>query len=394
MIEAGTIDQVHCKVRAALVAAALSAALAGCGGGGGSGMQSTATTTSTHQTAPVNDKGLWIANGTNVLEYLPGQITAGSAATPPHLMLNSGAFGAPQGVTFDTAGNLWVMDPQGMVNGAQSPALFEFSAAQLAALGGNDKPDPVATITSTSLAFPQQSVFDAQGNQWVTDHNNNTVLVFTAAQLAHGGMSDVNPAVIITSADFNGPLGIAFDAYGNLFIANNGGVPGANGATSAAGTTIVEFLAAHLPVAPQTGMVTPDLTPDASLSDDGHGSVQAPWALVFDAKGDLWSSNANAPFTLVEFLPSDLGATQAPTPAVTINPVTVNGNASLNAPNGICFDNIGDLAAMNSAGAFGVAFFGAGQLMNGGAVTPDTFIVGTATTLNAPAGCNFGPAVN
>jgi len=29
--------------------------------------------------------------------------------------------------------------------------------------------------------------------------------------------------------------------------------------------------------------------------------------------------------------------------------------ASLNAPNGICFDDVGDLAAANSAGAFGIA---------------------------------------
>jgi hypothetical protein len=70
-----------------------------------------------------------------------------------------------------------------------------------------------------------------------------------------------------------------------------------------------------------------------------------------------------------------------------------NGNATLNAPNGICFDNVGDLAAMNSAGAFGVAFFTANQLVTG-ATLPSTFIVGGATTLNAPAGCNFGTLVN
>jgi hypothetical protein len=29
-----------------------------------------------------------------------------------------------------------------------------------------------------------------------------------------------------------------------------------------------------------------------------------------------------------------------------------------------------------------------------GALTPSTFIIGTATTLSAPAGCNFGPLVN
>jgi hypothetical protein len=380
------------RTPAAIAALSMSAMLAACGGGGGSQAMSTVKTANTIPPA-VNDKGLWIANGTNVLEYIPSQLAGGTSATVPHLTLASTVFGAPQGVTFDQNGNLWVMDPQGMVNGTPTPALFEFSAAELAALGSTPAPQPIATITSTALNFPQQSVFDAQGNQWVTDHNNNVVLVFTAAELAKTGTNNVNPAVSITSASFNGPLGIVFDGYGDLFVANNGGVPQSNGAMSAVGTTIVAFAANQLPVPPMTGMLTPDLTPAVILSDDGDGSIQGPWALLFDGSGNLWSSNANTPFTLVEFAPASLTMTGAPQPSVTLSPTTVDGNATLNAPNGICLDNIGDLAAMNSAGAFGIAFFAMDQLITG-APTPNTFIVGTATTLNAPAGCNFGPLVN
>jgi len=341
-----------------------------------------------------NTRGLWIANGTNVLEYIPSQLAVtGTSDTAPHLANNSGSFGAPQGVTFDSAGNLWVMDPAAMINGKATPALLKFSAAQLAALGTTAAPDPVAVITSTALNFPQQSVFDAQGNQWVTDHNNNSVLVFTAAQLAQTGTNSLTPAVTITSADFNGPLGIAFDPFGDLWIANNGGVPGANKTMSAAGTTIVEFLAAHLPAPPATGVLTPDLTPDVTLSDDGQNSIQAPWALVFDSRGHLLSSNANAPFTIVDYSRNSLAASGAPVPSLIVSPTTVGGIATLNAPNGICFDNIDDLAVLNSAGSFGIAFFADNQMVNG-AFPPATFIVGAATTLNAPAGCNFGPLVN
>jgi len=71
----------------------------------------------------------------------------------------------------------------------------------------------------------------------------------------------------------------------------------------------------------------------------------------------------------------------------------VGGNPSLDAPNGLCFDNAGDLATTDAEHAFGVAFYGMGQLMTGAPV-PNTFIIGAATTLNAPAGCNFGPVVN
>ena len=346
-----------------------------------------------HKTnTPVGTKGLWIANGTTVLEYIPKQLGTGTSAAVPHLTISSGSFGSPQGVTFDSKGNLWVMDPTGMVNGAQTPALFEFSAAQLAALATDNAPDPVATITSTSFAVPQQSVFDAQGNQWVTDHDNNTVLVFTAAQLAMTGTNNLNPAVVISSTTFNGPLGVAFDSAGNLWVANNGGVT-ANGVTSPAGTTIVEFTAATLPAPPATGMLTPMLTPAVTLSDDGTNSIQAPWELAFDSSGDLWSSNSGATFSLVEFAKASLAMTGAPMPAVTINSMMVSGNATLSATNGLCIDDAGNVAATSSAAPFGTAYYTKNQLMTG-TPTPDTFFVGTATTLMNVAGCNFGPNVN
>ena len=349
---------------------------------------------SSSSTVVMDSKGLWIANGANVVEYIPSQLTAGVAATVPHLAINSAEFGAPQGVTFDSAGNLWVMDVAGTVNGVKdTPALFKFSAAQLAALGTNAAPDPVATITATSMAAPQQSVFDAAGNQWVANHDANAILVFTAAQLALSGDNPTVPALTLSSPSFNGPLGIAFDSAGNLWVANNGGVAGANGAAaSPAGTTIVEFAASHLAV-PATGTLTPDLTPDITLTDDGNGSIQAPLALAFDASGDLWSSNANAPSTLVEFSKAQLTASAMPVPAITISPVTDMGNVTLAAPNGLCFDPNGDLAAASSATPFGFPIYGKGQLATG-AVIPSTFIVGAATTLNATAGCNFGPVVN
>lgn len=340
-------------------------------------------------------KGLWVANGTNVLEFTATQLNAaGVMDDAPHIATTgNGTLGMPQGVTFDSAGNLWVQDPGAMVNGAATPALVKFSAAQVNAMATTPNPTPEAVITSASFAFPQQSVFDKAGNQWVTDHNNNTVLVFTAAQLAMTGTNELTPAVIITSATFNGPLGIVFDSAGDLWVANNGAVGGANGAAASPnGTTIVEFAAAHLPAVPTSGMLTPDLPADVTLSDDGNGSIQQPWELQFDSGGNLWSSNSNTPFSLVQFAKASLTANGAPTPMTTIAPITEMGDASLNATNGLCLDNLGDVAATNSAGAFGIPFYKVP--LKSGTITPSTFIVGATTTLNAPAGCNFGPLVN
>lgn len=354
--------------------AAAIALTAGCGG---SNMQMVKTTT--QSVTPTINKALWVANGTNVLEYLPSQLSATSTSMTPHLANNSGAFGAPQGVVFDIYGDLWVIDGGTVAaGGTVKPALYEFTPSQLAALGTTNNPQPTVTINSAEFTFPQQAVFDANGNLWVSDNGSNAVFVFTPQQLAASRSNATPVATIKSDPAFNGPLGIAFDALGDLWIANNGT------------TTIFEFKAAHLPTTPSTVTLSPDVT----LSDDGNGSIQAPWALVFDANGDLWSSNANAPNTVVEFRAASLNATGSPTPAVTLSPATINGNATLSAPNGIAFDNLGDLAAISSAAPFGSVLFGQKQLTAGGMINPDVFLVGSTTTLNAPAGCNFGPVVN
>jgi hypothetical protein len=75
-------------------------------------------------------------------------------------------------------------------------------------------------------------------------------------------------------------------------------------------------------------------------------------------------------------------------------PSTDSSSAILTAPNGIAFDNLGDLAAISSATPFGTALYGANQTVMSGALMPTTLLVGNTTTLNAPAGCNFGPVVN
>jgi hypothetical protein len=121
---------------------------------------------------------------------------------------------------------------------------------------------------------------------------------------------------------------------------------------------------------------------------------------VFDTAGDLWSSNANSPFTLVKIGPNQITTTgdPTPTPETTISPFEVKvhktTDESLAAPNGIAFDEKGELSAISSASPFGVTGYDSKQQMVGGSIKPDVFLVGANTTLNAPAGDNFGPDIN
>jgi hypothetical protein len=290
-------------------------------------------------------------------------------------------FGAPQGVVFDAHNNLWVID--GGNGGTIAPSLEEFTEAQLKNLKKVKTPTPTVQIKSADFMFPQQAVFDTTGNMWVSDSVANKVWVITPAQLAASNNDLLFTTTIESTPPFNGALGIVLGKNGNLWVANVND------------TSIFEFNAGHLPT---IGSGLNVLAPDVTLNDDGHGSIQGPWALVFDTAGDLWSSNANSPFTLVKFGPTQITTSGDPTPETTISTFEVKvakktTDESLAAPNGIAFVK-GELAAISSASPFGVASYDAREQMTGGAIKPDSFFVGGKTTLNMPAGDNFGPDIN
>jgi hypothetical protein len=259
--------------------------------------------------------------------------------------------------------------------GTIPPSLEEFTSAELSA---QPTQGPNVTIGFTGFVRPAHAVFDIKGDLWVSDFLSNAVFEYTLAQLAVGGpivIPNLIPNVELTSNPaFTGPIGIAFDAAGDLWIANTGT------------TTIFEFNAASLPTAAGS---TVTLTPNVILSDDGNGSIHAPWELVFDTAGNLWSSNSAMPFTLVEFAKSVLGTSGSPVPAVTISPTQVPGFPTLNAPGGIAFDNLGDLAAGNPSSPFGISLFSKAQI---GAPVPDVFVTGIPGSTPPTAGIVFGPA--
>jgi hypothetical protein len=344
------------------------------------------------QDAPlVTGRALWIANGKSVIEYLPAQLSPGTANLPPHRALKSAVLGSPRSLTFDSDGNLWVADTAGMIKGTATPAVFEFSAAQIAALAADPAPSPTMTITSMYFTSPEQTAFDVSGNLWVTDRTSNTLLEFSASQLTDPTNPPFSPALVVSSPGLNGPAGLTFDAAGDLWVANGGSIP-AGTATSAPGNSIIEFAANNIPEPPQGGTDTNVLAPDLILSDDGHESLKRPWGLAFDAAGMLWVGNADSPTEIVGFSPASLAESGNPSPSIAISGGTVEGMATLNAVHGICLDDIGGLAAVSSAGDYGVAYFV--PVIPASGASPSTFLAGDQTTLHTPGGCSFSSIVH
>jgi hypothetical protein len=356
----------------------LAVVAAGCG-------SSSSSSPPAHHFSFTIDQGIWVANGTNVLEYTSPFTSRTPNITPSVAITNSAGFLSTQGVLFDTVGDLWVIDGGALATsstGDAFPAIDEFTAGQIAS-GGTLDLTPAVQITgdATTLAFPQQAVFDSTGNMWVTDNSTGDVDVFSTDQLAIGGNFAPFATLSTTgTALFNGPLGIVFDSSGDLWVANNGD------------TNIFEFDATTVATVLSTG--GPNLAvPDVVLSDDGANSIQGPWALVFSSLGDLWSSNANSPFTVVAFDGADLGTSGSPAPGVTFSPVNIKGVPSLNSPNGLAFDDVDDLAVANSVPTVSIAIFAADQLGDSGKTKPKVLISGSNTGLVAPAGDAFGPEI-
>jgi hypothetical protein len=347
--------------------------------------------TPTPTATPTVGLALWVANtGTppdpNVPEFSPSQTTLPGISDPaPALNNTSGDFTSPQDPVFDASGNLWIVD--GGNNVDISPAVFEFSAAQLAALGTTPNPVPVFAITNSGgvpgFVFPQFGLFNSAGDLYIADPGNDNIYYYKAAQLTGDG-TGLAPTAVFQVTGSTAILGLAFDSVGDLFLADNG----------AASIYVID--AAHIPTTS-----VPSVDPDVTLSTNNathFASIDGPWGLVFDSKGDLWFSNEGVILdsgpSVVEFAASVLTGSGTPAPLAQLTSTTLsNEDASIADPQGISFDNLGNLAIANDANS-SIAIFAASQLVDGdSSPVPNVFIVGSTSTINAPTGLIFGPNV-
>src|SRR5262252_4981291 len=334
--------------------------------------------------------GLWVANsgGRTVPQFSAGQTSKVSLTSPkPTLINRSGSFFSPQDTVFDSHNNLWVVDG-GDGTGDSTEGVFMFTYAQLRSLRTDDSPTPTFAIANSGgvpgFVFPQFGVFDRPGNLYVADPGVDVIFVFSAAELTSGSGTGLVPAAVFRISGSTGILGLAFNK-GSLYLADNG----------AAQIFVVN--SAHIPTSGGTAASPTLVSADVTLSsndDATFASIDGPWGLVFDAAGNLWFSNEgiilNSGPSVVEFVASSLTASGTPTPATQFTPLTTRVGVTIADPQGVSLNNLGDLSVSNDANN-SIAIFRAGQLKGSGAVNPGTFVIGAATTLNAPTGLIFGP---
>jgi DNA-binding beta-propeller fold protein YncE len=316
--------------------------------------------------------------GPSVNEFDP-PARAVSGNPSPQFSNESAFLLLPAGLAFDSSQNLWVANCSDFTLG--TGAIAEFTAAQLANLGNNSKPDPNKTLLDdgsfTILDCPWGAQFDAAGNLWIINRLIPNLVSYSPAQLAVGGA--LTPNTTITSTSFDSPRDIAFDASANLWIVEN------------QKQTILGYKASTLATAlGHSGQVNPDII----ISSASFGD---PRAIAFDGSGDLWLTDATG--KLLEFAAADLGMSGTPTPKVTITAtlvVTLDGIAlSLDFPEGVAFDPEGNLwvANLESDNAGSLAEFTPAQLATSGSPSPAVFLDSDifGTNIHQPSLLTFGP---
>jgi sugar lactone lactonase YvrE len=197
---------------------------------------------------------------------------------------------------------------------------------------------------------------DARGGLWFATLTD-TLRYFTAAQITSS--TNTAPSVRLVSPSNVSITALAIDAAGNLWVADQ------------YANTVSEFTASQLTV---SGTVTPAVVISAVV-----GTIQRPWGLTFDAKGDLWLVNYGGS-SIVGYSPAQIAVSGAPVPFAGIS-----GSQGSTSPLSATFDAQGNLWVATILDS--LSKYNAADLNALGAPTPSVVITGTA--LQAPVGIAF-----
>ena len=139
-------------------------------------------------------------------------------------LATAATLGAPSGIAFDGAGNMYIADAG--INDIRKVAAGTGIITTIAGTGTPDYAGDDGPAINADLNAPSGVALDGAGNLYIADFSNNRIrkvvlstgVITTYAGTGNDGYSgDNGPA---TSADFSEPFGVAVDVAGNLYIAD------------------------------------------------------------------------------------------------------------------------------------------------------------------------------
>ncbi len=262
---------------------------------------------------------------------------------------SAASFKLPTGLAVDSNGNVYVAD-------LSNPAIRKITPGGIVTTIAGSAVGGVADGIGAAASFlnPQGLAFDTAGNLFVVDKGSYSIrkiaagaIVTTVAGGAGGGTVNGNG----TSAQFNAPIGIAADSSGNLYVSENNGnvirkietpnavtasstttttaatttttvavtttttLAGTTTTTNPAGTTTTTSGAcvAGATLCPSTTTIVPSTTTIVATTTTTR--VVPPTSLVFPT---IPNPSVPVPPTVLAFLPVPTVATTQPVPAPTL----------------------------------------------------------------------------
>ena len=283
----------------------------------------------------VNDRVRSVSGGnTNTVAGTGASGFSGDASTATNANLNS-----PTGVATDSTGNVYIGDTENQVVRIVNSKGIIATVAGSNSLGAGYNGDG-AGATGAQLNAPAGLAFDASGNLYIADSGNNVIRIVYGAKssqplnniatFAGNSVADFNgDGGPATAAEMNHPTALLFDNAGNLYIADT-----LNNRVRVINTQGI--------ISTFAGNGNPGYSGDGSLAVNAQ--LYRPNGLAMDAKGNLYIADSfNDVIRVV--LPNGTIYTVAGTGGVA-GYAGDGGPAigsQLNYPTGLAFDGSGNL---------------------------------------------------
>lgn len=275
---------------------------------------------------------VYVTLGNNTVVRYDVSLGSSAAVEASAFTFASTSLNDPNGLAFDSAGNLYVAN-----NGSSLVSVFNSSGASVASLGAGN------------LERPNGVAFDAAGNLYVANADGEPGLSNTIKKFTTAG------TLLATATNVINPNGLAFNSAGSLYAANTD--PTAN----------------NVSIFNASGVFTGTLGSSPDLD--------APSGLAFDRDGNLYVSN---------FLGNSI--VKYDTGGIVVSSISDN----LVSPRGLAFDSAGNLYATNQGNSTISKFDSSGQFQFSWntasnprfiAAVPEPGAVGLVAVARACGGC-------
>jgi sugar lactone lactonase YvrE len=161
----------------------------------------------------------------NIISTFAGNYTLGIGYSGDGGQATSAQLDSPTGITFDASGNMYIVVGK-VIRKVTTGGIISTVAGNNSLIVGYSGDGGIAT--SAQLYSPNDIAFDASGNMYISDFGNNVIrkvdaitnIISTVVGNYALGTGYSGDGGLATSAQLYHPEGIAFDASGNMYIAD------------------------------------------------------------------------------------------------------------------------------------------------------------------------------